>query len=69
MKYEITRFFRDSSRRDGIKSGLSLAEAQAHCQDKETSSSTATNPRATKLTESAGPWFDGYEKTPTERNK
>lgn len=44
-----------------IKSGLTLEEAQAHCNDPETSSSTATSSRARKRTEQRGPWFDGYE--------
>jgi hypothetical protein len=61
--YKIVRFFaRESSRRRVIKRGLTLEEAQAHCQDRETSSSTcqlATNKALAKVD---GPWFDGYEK-------
>jgi hypothetical protein len=44
-----------------IKRGLTLEEAQAHCRDPETSSSTATSQAAVKRTEAMGQWFDGYE--------
>lgn len=40
-----------------IKGGLSLEEAQEHCHDPETSSSTASEPNV----DSRGPWFDGYD--------
>ena len=33
--------------------GLTLAEAKEHCNDPETSSTTATDPEP-------GQWFDGY---------
>jgi hypothetical protein len=62
MSYKIVRFYRDDdSRRRVIKRGLTLEEAQAHCQDPETSSSTATSYPARRRTECFGPWFDGYE--------
>ena len=56
----VRRFFRDVQPKI-IARGLSLEEAQAHCKNPETSSSTATSPKAIKLTVSKGPWFDGYE--------
>jgi hypothetical protein len=59
--YRIVRMFRDSSRRPVIVKGLTLEQAQAHCRDRETSSSTATSRAALKRTASYGPWFDGYE--------
>lgn len=46
-----------------IKTGLTLEQAQEHCRDKETFSSTcqkAHNKRRTKL---HGPWFDGYSES------
>jgi hypothetical protein len=59
--YEVVRFYQDPDiPNEVIKSGLSLEEAQAHCNDPETSSSTATSPAARQLTIDAGPWFDGY---------
>ena len=43
--YKIVRFFSDSRPREDREGGLTLAEAQAHCQDEETSGDE---------------WFDGY---------
>jgi len=59
--YKIIRFFFNDYGKRTIKRGLTLEEAQAHCRDPETSSSTATSPAAVRRTESVGPWFDGYE--------
>jgi|AP12_2_1047962.scaffolds.fasta_scaffold183163_3 hypothetical protein len=60
--YNIVRFYRDSSiRRRIIRERVTLDEAQAHCSDPETSSSTCKlswNRRRTRL---HGAWFDGYE--------
>jgi hypothetical protein len=59
--YKIVRNYFKGAKRT-IETGLTLEEAQAHCKDPETSSSTcvkATNVRRTKL---KGSWFDGYDK-------
>jgi len=62
MNYKIVRMFRDYHQPSlVIKRGLSLKEAQAHCRDPETSSSTCTRPEGKLLTKTKGPWFDGYE--------
>lgn len=61
--YKIVRMYRDHDKKTTIKTGLTLEEAQAHCHDPETSSSTATSAEARKRTEQFGPWFDGYEET------
>ena len=58
--YKIVRYFRDSNREYTVRRGLSLEEAQAHCRDKETSSSTCTNATGKSRTRKLGPWFDGY---------
>jgi hypothetical protein len=58
--YKIARFYQNGSRRRTIKTGLTLAEAQAHCKDPETSSRTATSAAAKRRTKIQGPWFDGY---------
>jgi len=58
--YKAIRHFRDSGRRFTIKTGLTLEEAQAHCQDPETSSSTCTTEQGKRRTSRSGPWFDGY---------
>jgi hypothetical protein len=59
--YKVIRMFRDSSKRMVIKTGLTLEEAQEHCRDPETSSSTAKGFVELALTKNFGPWFDGYE--------
>lgn len=58
--YKVIRFFRDSSRRVTVKTGLTLEEAQAHCGDPETSSSTCTSANGKRRTRRSGPWFDGW---------
>lgn len=58
--YKIVRFYMNGGRRT-IDTGLTLEEAQAHCQDPETSSRTATTAKARARTKANGPWFDGYE--------
>lgn len=60
--YKIVRHFQDSRhRRRTIDRGLSLAEAQAHCKDPETSHK-GTGAAARRITRKYGAWFDGYEK-------
>jgi hypothetical protein len=62
LRYKIIRMYQDelhSSR--VIHRGLSLADAQEHCRDPETSSSTATSGHAKQRTKRCGPWFDGYD--------
>lgn len=61
--YRIVRFYKDSPdmNRTIVTTGLSLKQAQAHCNDPETSSSTCTNDEGLDRTKRFGPWFDGYE--------
>lgn len=54
--YMVNRIYFNGER-ELIKSGLTLAEAQEHCSDPETSSSTASN----VVLDARGPWFDGYD--------
>ena len=64
--YRIIRQFQDQDIRNRvIDRGLTLEEAQEHCRDPETSSSTATSLRARSRTEQLGPWFDSYEEERT----
>ncbi len=58
--YRIVRMYFEGGKRV-IMTGLSLDDAQAHCNDPETSSSTCTSAAALRRTEQRGPWFDGYE--------
>lgn len=60
--YKIVRMYKDGNpNKRTIETGLTLEEAQAHCRDPETSSSTATSSKARRRTAVMGPWFDGYE--------
>lgn len=59
MSYKVVRFFQNGGKRV-IKSGLTLEQAQEHCNDPETSSSTAKSAAAKRRTETHGLWFDGY---------
>ena len=43
--YKIVRFYRDGKQAERIKDGLTLTEAQAHCQREDTRGDG---------------WFDGY---------
>lgn len=58
--YKITRFYQNHPSTTRM-TGLTLEEAQAHCRDPESSSSTATGADALAHTEVNGPWFDGFE--------
>mgnify|MGYP001610610415 FL=1 len=60
--YKIVRHYFKGGKRT-ITTGLTLAEAQAHCHNPETSSKTATSSIAKARTRRMGPWFDGYEET------
>ena len=62
--YKIVRVYYDRNKpRRTIKTGLTLKEAQAHCQDPETSSKTAKSAKAKRITRRNGAWFDAYEET------
>ena len=59
--YKIIRsYFSDRWPSRTVTSDLTLEEAQAHCQDPETSSRTCTKSRNTRRTRERGAWFDGY---------
>jgi len=57
--YKIMRLYFHASPRT-IKRNLTLEEAQAHCSDPETSSSTCVKAANKRRTKRLGPWFDGY---------
>ena len=60
-RYKIVRMYYEGYPRRTIRRGLTLAQAQEHCRNPETSSRTATSYSARKRTERLGAWFDGYE--------
>lgn len=60
-KYKIVRCYRNAGINSRtIRTGLTLEQAQAHCSDPETSSSTATGKNAKATTRRVGSWFDSY---------
>lgn len=64
--YRIRRFYqRPDEPPETVREGLTLAEAQAHCEDPETSSTTCKSAEGKRRTAEHGPWFDGYD---LERN-
>jgi hypothetical protein len=61
MTYKIVRCFADRNKHNVVlKTGLTLEQAQAHCNDPETSSTAATNRAAVRRTRDHGAWFDAY---------
>jgi hypothetical protein len=64
MDYEIVRFHQAGDMWFGhqqvIKRGLTLEQAQAHCQSPATSSSTCSAEKLRKV-RAPGAWFDGYQ--------
>ena len=59
--YKIVRQYQsDHTRSRTIKTGLTLEQAQAHCRDPETSSSTCTRSDRKRITKRNGAWFDSY---------
>jgi hypothetical protein len=62
-RYKVVRMYQNRwPNKRTIRRGLTLAEAQAHCSDPETSSSTTTSAAGKARTSRLGPWFDGYER-------
>jgi len=58
--YKIKRFFKGDFPAEILDRGLTLEQAQAHCNDPESSSKTAVGSNAA-ITKERGEWFDGYE--------
>ncbi len=59
--YSIVRFYQNANIRSRvINSGLTLAQAQEHCNDPDSSSSTTTTKVGKARTHNLGAWFDGY---------
>lgn len=60
-KYKVMRYFADPKYPAvTVKTGLSLEEAQEHCNRADSSSRTCTDELGEARTERYGAWFDGY---------
>jgi len=63
VTYSIVRFYESGSKSTKVlKSGVSLKEAKAHCNDPETAWNTAVTRSAKAHTAMHGAWFDGWRK-------
>jgi hypothetical protein len=62
--YRIVRMYQNHPKEKLRLRGLTLAEAQAHCRNPQTSSSTCTTAEGKRRTVLKGPWFEGYEEEP-----
>ena len=61
-RYRIVRhYFSAAINKREIMSGLTRAEAEEHCANPETSSSTARGKVGRARTRKLGQWFDGFE--------
>lgn len=60
--YKIVRFYGSRGGQRVIARGLTLEQAQAHCQDPETSSNTCTKAEGKARTRRLGHWFDGFQR-------
>lgn len=60
--YKVVRRFFKNGRKITIKRNLTLIEAQDHCKDPQTSSSTCTNAVGKRRLREHGHWQDGYER-------
>ncbi len=70
MSYKIIRnYFNDRFNKRTIDTGLTLEEAQRHCKDPETSSSTCTSAVGRARTRRMGPWFDSYDEEHDRRSR
>lgn len=59
-KYKIVRFFSNRGKVT-IRTNVTLEQAQWHCNNPETSSTTCTKAVNRARTARYGAWFDGYE--------
>jgi hypothetical protein len=64
-RYDIIRFYfnKGNTTQEVVREDVTLQDAQAHCKDPESSSSTCTMDDGTARTAERGEWFDGYERT------
>jgi len=58
--YRIKRLYMNHPH-EVIATGLTLEEAQEHCNDPETSYKTCTSEEGLRRTAEKGIWFDGYD--------
>ena len=59
--YKIVRHYFEGSKKT-IYRGLTLEQAQEHCNDKETSSKTCSSRQGLIRTKKLGEWFDAFTK-------
>lgn len=60
-RYNIVRMYKQGGKRTILRN-VSFAEARAHCNNPETSSSTCTSAEGRARTRRMGEWFDGFDR-------
>lgn len=60
MTYSIIRFYAEGHDQEVVEMGLTREEAEAHCEDTETSSRTCTTDEGCLRTAEMGDWFEGF---------
>ena len=59
--YKIVRhYFEEATKPYHVEGGLTLEEAQHHCNNREASSTTCQLAKNLRRTKQRGGWFDGY---------
>ena len=61
--YRVVRMYfnKPTQPKKVLKRGLTLEEAQKHCKNRETSSSTSSHAATRRAHKQGRMWFDGYE--------
>jgi hypothetical protein len=60
ITYKIVRIFKGNHPKQILKTGLTLRQAQTHCEDPQTCSDTCTTTEGKALTNEKGEWMDSY---------
>jgi hypothetical protein len=58
--YKILRCYAEGHPKEIIATGLTLEEAQEHCNNPETSSRTCKSSEGKRRTRQKGEWFDAF---------
>ncbi len=60
--FKILRRYYANGRKRTVKTNVTFAQAQAHCQSSESASYTCNSAAAKRITKTHGVWSDYYER-------